>query len=355
MGGKDGKTDLLGLTFAEAEEFFTGLGHPCYRARQVFEWMYSARVRSFADMTNLPLSLRETLAGAARVGALETVARDSPAEGDTVKFLFRLVDGNAVEAVMMRHDYGITACVSSQVGCKMACGFCASGMEGFVRNLLPGEMVAQVTGINETLQRDRRVSRVVLMGSGEPLDNYDASLKFIRIINESRGLNIGMRHITLSTCGIVPGIRRLMREGLPITLSVSLHAPDDELRASLMPVARRYRLSELMNACRDYGETTGRRVTIEYALVDGVNDQDRHARGLAALLKGGLFHVNLIPLNPVEGKGFRRARPDRVKEFYALLENMGIAVTVRREFGTGVDAACGQLRRRVARGGADGV
>ncbi len=349
------KTDLLGVTLEEAEEFFDSLGQPRYRARQVFEWMYSARARSFADMTNLPLRMRETLERIARIGSVENVARETSADGKAVKLLFGLRDGNAVEAVMMKHDYGITACVSSQVGCRMGCGFCASGTDGFVRNLSPGEMVAQVTGVNEALRRDQRVSRVVLMGSGEPLDNLDASLKFIRIINEDRGLNIGMRHITLSTCGVVPGIMRLAKEKLPITLSVSLHAPDDELRSSLMPVTRRYGLKELMDACRHYADVTGRRVTIEYALVDGVNDLDRHARSLAALLRGGPFHVNLIPLNPVPGKGLRRARPERVKEFYALLENMGIAVTVRREFGAGVDAACGQLRRRVARGGADGV
>ncbi|NPV71682.1 MAG: 23S rRNA (adenine(2503)-C(2))-methyltransferase RlmN [Firmicutes bacterium] len=352
-GGKERRTELLGLTLAEAREFFERSGHPPYRADQVFDWVYSKRREDPREMTNLPLALREWLAGAIVIGLPGVVTSTRSRDGGATKYLFGLADGNAVEGVLMRHDYGLTACVSSQVGCKMACGFCASAAGGFVRNLGAAEMVGQVTSINRALPPDRRVARVALMGSGEPLDNYANCLRFIRIINEPAGLNIGMRHITLSTCGIVPGIKRLQGEGLPITLGVSLHAPNDELRSRLMPVAGQYPLGELVATCRDYANATGRRVSFEYALIDGVNDGHEHVRELARLLKGGLFHVNLIPYNPVEGRPFRTSPPAKVKEFISLLENMGIAVTVRRGFGTDLDAACGQLRRR--RGSAGGV
>ncbi|MCR4398541.1 MAG: 23S rRNA (adenine(2503)-C(2))-methyltransferase RlmN [Firmicutes bacterium] len=355
LGISDGKQDILDLTLREAEEFFEGLGEPRYRARQVFRWAYARRQADFAAMSDLPAWLRERLTETAFVGTLRAVAQKSSRDGRTTKFLFGLADGEAVESVLMRHDYGYTACVSSQVGCRMACGFCASTRGGLVRNLRTGEMVGQVTGINALLPAEHRVSRAVLMGSGEPLDNYESCVKFIRVVNEPLGLNIGMRHITLSTCGIVPGILRLAREGLQITLSVSLHSPTDAVRRSLMPVAGKYPVREVVRACREYGDATGRRVTFEYALIEGVNDSDSDAREVARLLNGGLFHVNIIPLNPVRGTPYRRSPPRRVKEFYVLLENMGIAVTVRREFGIGVDAACGQLRRRSARGGADGM
>jgi 23S rRNA (adenine2503-C2)-methyltransferase len=354
-----GRRDFLGLTLAEARGFFEDSGYPAYRADQVFDWIYRKRRDDAREMTNLPLQLREWLAGAAIMRPVRVIATSSSQGGQrrraTSKYLFGLADGNAVEGVLMRHDYGLTACVSSQVGCGMACSFCASSIGGFVRNLRAAEMVGQVTSMSRMIPLDSRIARIVVMGSGEPLENYANCLKFIRIVNEPAGLNIGMRHITLSTCGIVPGIRRLQGEGLPITLSVSLHAPNDELRSRLMPVAGRYGVRELVSACREYASTTGRRVTFEYALIDGVNDSPEHARERARLIKGSLCHVNLIPYNVVAGRPFKASPPARVKEFNLLLENMGIASTVRRGYGTDLDAACGQLRRRSSKGGADGV
>ena len=297
-------------------------------------------------------------------GIPEEAARHGSRSSGATKFLWSLTDGNAVESVLMRYRYGYSACVSSQVGCRMGCAFCASAIGGFSRNLEPSEMVGQVLGMARSLDDlsrggvKARISRVVLMGMGEPLDNYDSSLKFMRIINEPLGLNIGFRHMTVSTCGLVPGIRRLAREGVPVTLSVSLHAADDHLRREIMPIARAYPLAELMRACGEYADRTGRRVSFEYALIKDVNDSPEQGVALGKLLREnlsrGLFHVNLIPLNPVSEKGFSRSPGSRVQEFRSVLENMGVPVTVRRELGIDIDGACGQLRRRVMRGGSDG-
>ncbi|MGE5586813.1 MAG: 23S rRNA (adenine(2503)-C(2))-methyltransferase RlmN [Clostridia bacterium] len=346
------KPDLKGLLPDEMCEFFVGMGEPSYRGTQVFSWIHRKGVASFDEMTNIPLALRRKMGEAARITNLEVMSRRPGAEG-TVKYLLGLSDGNSVEAVRMKYSYGTSACVSTQVGCKMACAFCASGVGGFVRNLGPGEIVDQVLKINMDLSvSPREVSRVgwvVLMGTGEPLDNYGASVKALRILNAKEGLNLSFRRMTVSTCGLVPGIRRLAEEGIPVTLSISLHAPTDDLRDEIMPINRRYPIPELMEAASFYAGRTGRRVTFEYALIRGVNDGRAQASQLSELLRGMLAHVNLIPLNPVMEKGFQRPSRETVMRFFAILKQARIPVSIRRELGLDIDAACGQLRRRYCR------
>ncbi|HHV61847.1 MAG TPA: 23S rRNA (adenine(2503)-C(2))-methyltransferase RlmN [Firmicutes bacterium] len=360
------KVDLKGLLPGELGDFVTGLGEARYRGLQIFQWIHQKQVKSFDEMTNLPRGLRNRLAEEASLTNLSELARQVSEDG-TIKFLFGLADGNAVEAVRMEYEHGFAACVSTQVGCRMGCAFCATGHGGFERNLSTGEIVDQVLRIQADLRskdgagddegrekrpengegsRKQRVGNVVLMGSGEPLDNYDASVKFMRIINDPNGLGISYRRITLSTCGLVHGIRRLASEGLPITLSVSLHAARDELRDELVPINRRFCIAELMQACREYAESTRRRVTFEYILLKGVNDGDADALALASLVGGFLSHVNLIPLNPVESAEFERPEPSRVRRFQRILEDHGVQATIRRELGSDIDAACGQLRSR---------
>lgn len=336
---------LKGMFRDELQGLLLSWGEPPFRADQIYEWIYGKGVCRFADMTNLPLALRARLEQEAEIGCLVTIKVQSAPDG-TAKYLFGLADGEAIESVLLRHDYGLSACVSTQVGCRMGCRFCASTIGGRVRDLDAGEMYDQVLAISRELPPGQRVSSVVLMGSGEPLDNYDQVMKFIRLLNDPRGLGIGYRHITLSTCGLVPGIRRLAREGLPVTLSVSLHAPDDTLRSQLVPINRRYRLAELLPACMDYAAATGRRVTFEYSLIRRVNDAPRQAHQLAGLLRGTGSHINLIPANPVAGREYERSSPGRVASFRRILEEHGLSVTVRRELGAGIAAACGQLRRR---------
>ncbi len=344
--GAGSEPDLKGLTLEETRAFMVGLGEPAFRGAQVFSWIHRRCASSFDEMTDLPTGLRARLAACARLTSLALLARTAGGEG-AVKYLFGAADGNSVEAVRMRYRHGTSACVSTQVGCKMGCAFCASGMGGFVRDLACGEIVDEVLKMEQDARREGgRVSHVVLMGTGEPLDNYDASIKALRILNAPEGLNVGFRRMTVSTCGLVPGILRLAREGVPVTLSVSLHAPTDDLRTDLMPVNRRYPVSEVVRAASTYAEETGRRVTFEYALIAGVNDSELHANLLAALLRGMLAHVNLIPLNPVEGTGYARPSRDRVVRFLAVLKRAGVPATVRRELGADIDAACGQLRRR---------
>lgn len=359
------KQNLKGLELPELQAFFASLGEKPFRASQVFRWIYQKSVGSFDQMTNLPKQLRTRLAEVAYIGCLEEAARQVARDG-TTKFLFRLEDGETVESVLMTHQYGISACVSSQVGCRMGCAFCASTIGGEVRDLTAGEIIDQVLAMTRRLPvytggpeggetrgnrgpddpQGGRISSIVIMGSGEPLENYDNVLKFIRLANSPDGPGIGYRHITLSTCGILPGMRRLMSEALPITLSISLHAPTDDLRNRLVPVNRRYPISDLIRTCREYSEVTGRRITFEYALISGVNDSDEAARQLALLLKGMLAHVNLIPVNPVTERGFDRPSPQRIEAFRAILDRSGVEATVRRELGTDIDAACGQLRAR---------
>lgn len=336
--------NLKDFTLTELEEYFQEIGQPRYRARQVAEWIFKKGARSFEVMTNLPVSLRRRLAGICTPGGLEVIRKQVSIRGGTVKYLFRLADGQAVETVLMRYSYGRSVCVSTQVGCRMGCAFCASTLGGRVRNLSAGEIYDQVLAVQE--DTGERVSHIVLMGSGEPLDNYGNILKFIINVNAVYGLNIGFRHITLSTCGVAPRIRQLAGEGLPLTLAVSLHAPENELRDRLIPLNRKYPLETLMEACRYYSSSTGRRITFEYILLAGVNDSTGHAGKLARLLGGMPCLVNLIPYNPVRERPFTRPAPDVVQGFKSVLDKAGVEVTVRRELGADIDAACGQLRRK---------
>ncbi|AEG60555.1 23S rRNA (adenine(2503)-C(2))-methyltransferase RlmN [Desulforamulus ruminis] len=338
------KINLRDLTLAEMKELLQGLGEKPFRAEQVCRWVLAGGARSFAEMTNLSKELRAKLAEVAVISGTTGLARQVSRRGDTVKYLFGLEDGHAVESVLMKHSYGHSACVSTQVGCRMGCQFCASTLEGLVRNLSPGEIYDQVLGIQQ--DSGERVSHIVIMGAGEPLDNFAAVLKFLENVHAPYGLNIGYRHITLSTCGLVPQLRELARKKLPITLAISLHAPTDELRNRLVPMNRRYPIQELLTACREYIGMTGRRITFEYALLAGVNDGPEQARQLLKLLQGMLCHVNVIPANPVEGRGFTRTPAEKVEAFRSILERGGLNVTVRRELGADIDAACGQLRRR---------
>ncbi|MGI5840435.1 MAG: 23S rRNA (adenine(2503)-C(2))-methyltransferase RlmN [bacterium] len=353
------KVELKSMLPAELETFLAAFGEKKYRAAQIFAWLYKHGAVSFAAMTNLPKELRRRLSETAAICDLPVLARRAAADEATAKYLFGLADGHAVESVLMRHSYGNSVCVSTQVGCRMGCAFCASTLGGLIRNLTPAEIADQVLAIRRLARNDdNAVHSIVIMGSGEPLDNYDNVLKFMRLMNEPLGINISFRKITLSTSGLVPEIIRLAKEDIPITLSVSLHAPNDALRDELMPVNRRYPLGELLAACREYAATTGRRVTFEYALIDGVNDGEEQARELALLLRGLLGHVNLIPLNPVRERGWQRSPAGAAERFRTILQNRGITTTIRREMGADIDAACGQLRRRYlaqpGRAGAEG-
>lgn len=337
----------MDLNIAETEQMIQDIGEPRYRGRQIFKWVHQKGAAEFAEMTDLPKELRDKLQGLTTPGGLSVITAKTSADG-TTKYLFGLADGNAVESVFLPHDYGCSVCVSSQVGCRMGCRFCASTMEGLVRNLTAGEIYAQVMGIQT--HTGTRVDSVVIMGSGEPMDNLDEVLKFIFLIISPDGLNIGSRHITVSTCGVVPGIHRLAEVNNQVTLSISLHAPNDEIRDRIMPINRKYPIGELIQACREYVQKTNRRVTFEYALINGVNDSREQARELGRLLQGLLCHVNLIPLNKVEEREYTKPAPARVKEFKDTLQGLGIPVTVRKEMGGDIDAACGQLRRRVSGG-----
>ena len=314
---------------------------PDYRVRQIFDWLQRRGAQKAGEMTNLPKELRERLAKEAFISSCE-IARRQLSDDGARKYLFRLHDGEHIECVVMRYTYGYSVCVSTQAGCRMACAFCASGQHGLQRDLLPGEMLAQIHAAQSDL--GETISRVVLMGMGEPLDNYDNTLQFLRLAGHPEGLQIGQRKISLSTCGLVPKIDQLANERLGVTLSVSLHAPNDELRSKLMPVNRAYPIGELLAACGRYAKATGRRISFEYALLRGVNDKVEHAHELAARLKGLLCHVNLIPANPVPALGFHRSRAEQVRAFQEILEQNGLTVTVRRSLGGDIDAACGQLR-----------
>lgn len=317
-------------------------GQPAFRARQIRTWLDEG-VTDFSLMTNLPGALREQLAAAYDIPHVVIRRRLVSRLDGTVKYLYGLPDGETVESVLMQYHHGWSQCLSTQVGCRMGCAFCATGMGGLRRNLTATEMMSQI----ETAQQDRgiRVSSLVLMGMGEPLDNFDEVTRFLEMLSEEGGVHIGMRHISLSTCGLVDPIYRLMEYRWPLTLSISLHAPNNELRSRLMPVNRKYPIQDLLRACREYIETVGRRISFEYAMMDGVNDSDACARELAARLKGMLCHVNLIPANEVRGKTHRRSSAKRLAAFQSIIEKSGIPVTVRRTLGADINASCGQLRR----------
>jgi 23S rRNA (adenine2503-C2)-methyltransferase len=339
---------VKGLYEAELAEALKSLGVEKYRARQVMEWIYARGAKSFAEMTNLSKPLRERLEQHAYMGTLRVLAKQVSQKDGTIKFLFELDDGHAVESVLLPHDYGNSVCISTQVGCAMGCRFCASTLHGLVRNLSAGEIVDQVLAIQEELNNEqRRVSSIVIMGSGEPLANYENVVRFIRLLHLPYGLNIGYRNITLSTSGLVPEIDRLAGEELPITLSISLHASNDQIRSELMPINRRYPIAELMGACDRYVKQTNRRITYEYALICGVNDELDHARQLADLLAGRLCHVNLIPINAVPERGYHQPSAETVRRFRDVLQRNGIETTIRKEMGSDIDAACGQLRQRI--------
>lgn len=333
--------DIGSMTPEELAAWLKEQGEPAFRAKQIFHWLYRG-VTSFDEMSDLSKALRQKLAEQCFL-TVPKVARKQVSKLDgTIKYLWELSDGNCIETVLMRYQHGNTVCISCQVGCRMGCAFCASTLAGKVRDLTPAEMIAQV--LFTQLDSGEPVSNIVLMGIGEPLDNFDTVMKFLTLVNHPEGLNIGMRHISLSTCGLTDKIDKLAQRGLQLTLSVSLHAPDDETRSKIMPVNRSVGVEKLMDTCRRYFQTTGRRISYEYAMIDGVNDSDWQADLLASRLKGTPGHVNLIPLNDVEESPLKPSR--RVAAFQKRLERHGITVTVRRKLGGDIDASCGQLRRK---------
>lgn len=333
--------DLKSMDQAEMTALLKELGEPAFRAKQVFQWLHKGAA-SFEEMTNLSKALREKLAERCFITVPKVERKQVSQIDDTVKYLWRLGDGNCVETVLMRYHHGNTVCISSQVGCRMGCAFCASTIGGKVRDLTPAEMLDQV--LFTQIDSGEEISNIVLMGIGEPLDNFDTVIRFLELVNHLDGLNIGMRHISLSTCGLVERIDKLAELRLQLTLSVSLHAPDDETRSKIMPVNRSVGVEKLFECCRRYFEKTGRRISYEYAMIDGVNDADWQADLLAKHLKGTPGHVNLIPLNEVAESPLKPSR--RVKEFQKRLEGHGVTVTVRRKLGGDIDASCGQLRRK---------
>lgn len=342
-------TELVGLTLEELEAFVAGLGEPRYRGRQLARWLYGGGATDIAEMTDLPQALRRRLADVARASRLRALARSDASHDLTTKVLAGLADGRTVETVLMRYDDGRrTACISTQVGCGMGCTFCATGLAGLARNLSAGEIVEQVLLIER--EAGERITHVVFMGMGEPLANYEATLKAVRLLNAPYGPRIGMRNLTISTVGLVPQIRRLAQERLQLVLAISLHAGHDDLRSQLVPVNRRWPIADLIAAARDYQAATGRRVTFEYVLMAGVNDHDLHARQVSALLAGWGAHLNVIPWNPVYGMQFRRPAPHEVHRFVGLVRRAGVAATIRIDRGVDIAAACGQLQRIHAEG-----
>lgn len=338
---------LYDLSLAELETRVKDLGYPAYRARQVWNWTYRQLARDYAGMQNIPVTLREELQAAAPMDALEPVRTVTADDGETIKTLYRTRDGELLETVLMLYPERATVCVSCQVGCAVGCAFCATGLMGLSRNLSAGEIVAQVVGATrEARERGRTLTNIVMMGMGEPLQNYAETMKFIRIVHDPEGLNLGARRITVSTSGIVPRIEALSLEDLPVNLAVSLHAPEDEQRSELVPINRRYPIAMLMETIDRYIERTGRRVSFEYALMRGINDSEETAHKLADLLRGRLCHVNIIPLNPVDVLPYERPDPAGIERFASVLRDAGIPTTVRYSRGLDIDAACGQLRAK---------
>ncbi|WHE08246.1 23S rRNA (adenine(2503)-C(2))-methyltransferase RlmN [Thermoanaerobacterium thermosaccharolyticum] len=338
--------DLKNMTIDELEKFFIDIGETKYRAKQVFQWIYRG-VTNFDDMTDLKKELRQKLKNIAYISSLKIARKLVSDVDETAKYLFLLEDENIVEGVAIKYSFGNTSCISTQVGCNMKCSFCASGIEGKARNLNASEMVDEVLIMNNDYGK---ISNIVLMGSGEPFDNYDEVMKFIKIVNNPFGMGIGIRHITISTCGIVPKIYDFANEGLGVNLSISLHAPTDDLRTQLMPINKVYPIKDLIKACKYYIDKTHRRVTFEYSLIKDVNDSYEMSVKLSKLLKGLLCHVNLIPINYVGEIGYKKADNGKIMAFKNTLEENGITCTVRRELGSDIDAACGQLRRKYLAG-----
>lgn len=338
------KIDINNFTLEELEEYVVSLGEKKFHAKQIFKWIHKLKVIDFDEMTDISKSLREKLKENTYILTMNVIKCQISQKDGTMKFLIGLNDGCAIESVFMKYNHGNTLCVSTQVGCKMGCKFCASTKEGFERSLRASEIEGQILTVER--YTNEKISNVVYMGIGEPLDNYDNTVKSIRIINNPQGLNIGARHISLSTCGLVPNIYRLADENIQCTLSISLHATTDEKRRDIMPIANRYSIDELLNACKDYIKKTGRRISFEYALIIGKNDSYEDALALAKLLRGMIAHVNLIPVNEIKEKNYKKAKEKNVEKFMNTLNSMGIVTTVRRELGSDIDAACGQLRKK---------
>lgn len=340
------KPFIYDYTLEQLQDWMKENGEPAFRGGQLFDWLYVKRVTSFEEMTNLPKPLRDKLFNEFQFVTLNEITRFESKDG-TVKFLFGLHDNHAIETVIMRHSYGNSICVTTQVGCRIGCTFCASTLGGLKRNLTAGEITAQVVVAQQMLDAtNERVSSIVIMGSGEPFENYDATMTFLRTMIHEKGLNIGQRHITVSTSGIVPSMYKFAEENTQINLAISIHAPNDALRSKLMPVNRRFPFEEVIEACRYYLAKTGRRITFEYALIGGVNDQNEHAEELASVLKDMLCHVNLIPVNHVPERRYVRTPRDQIFEFQRILERNNINATIRREQGHDIAAACGQLRAK---------
>ncbi len=339
----ENKVALKNMTEDELKEFLKSIGEKPFRGSQIFSWIYRG-AKTFDDMNNIPKSLREKLAEVSYIGNIETELVLKSKVDRTKKYLFLLNDGNIIETVMMEYDDRVTVCISNQVGCRMGCRFCASTIDGLIRNLEPWEIIDQILKVQE--DTNKRVSNLVLMGSGEPLDNFENTKKFLKLVNEKNGLNIGYRHITLSTCGVVPKMYELADLQIPINLALSLHSPFDEERQKIMPVAKAYKVNDIIKACKYYIQKTNRRVTFEYSLIKGVNDSPKEAAEIVKLLKGMLCHVNLIPINKVEERDFERPDKTYIYKFRDILENNNIPATVRISMGSDIGGACGQLRRK---------
>lgn len=338
------KKDIASYNYEELTEEMKRIGTKSFRGKQIYSWLHEKLVDSFEEMTNLPKNLREKLDEEYEIRQVSVVKRQISKMDPTEKFLFELDDGNMIESVLMKYNYGNSVCISSQAGCRMGCRFCASTIDGLERNLTASEMLRQIYAIQKIT--GERVSNIVVMGSGEPLDNYDNFVRFVHMISDEHGLHISQRNITASTCGIIPNMLRLAEEGLQITLALSLHGSNQEKRKKLMPVANKYELTDVLKACDVYFEKTGRRVTFEYSLVKDVNDQDEDVKELAAMLKNRNCHLNLIPVNPIRERDFKKPDGKNARDFKNKLEKNGINVTIRRERGSDIDGACGQLRRR---------
>jgi len=335
--------NILDLTLDELKQWMKSEKESEFRAKQILDWLYKG-IWKFEEMTNIPKGTKAKLEKYFYIGIPYVEKVQESKVSETSKFLFALEDGNLIESVVMKYKHGNSICVSTQVGCRMGCKFCASTIDGLVRDLTPGEILGQIMRAQKEI--GERISNVVLMGSGEPLDNYENVMKFLALVNADYGLNIGQRHITLSTCGVVPKILDLADKNLQITLAISLHAPSDELRKEMMPIANKYSIDEIIKACKYYVDKTNRRITFEYALVRGVNDTAEHAKELNNILKGLLCHINLIPINEIQENNFKKSYYENVNSFSNILTSCGIENTIRREMGTDIDAACGQLRRR---------
>ena len=335
--------DIRSLDLREMQQLAERMEEKLFRGKQLFQWVHGHQVSSWDEMSNLSVKFREKLAGEFVLNPLHIEKKQLSKKKDTAKYLFKLPDGNYIESVWMKYHHGNSVCISSQVGCRMGCTFCASTLSGLARNLSAGEMLSQIYEIQR--ETGERVSNVIVMGMGEPLDNYDNLIRFVKLLSEQDGIRISQRNITVSTCGLVDGIRKLMKEKLQITLAISLHAPNDDIRQQTMPVARRYSMDELLLACRDYFQETKRRITFEYSMIRGVNDSAEQAVELAGRLRGLNCHINLIPLNEVKERSCSRSRQTDIERFKKILEKQGMNVTIRREMGSDIDAACGQLRQ----------